>query len=122
MKPGARRSIWKFGRRISKRSSPTAKPEIPKMIRNVSRRTSSPGFVRRMWRMNRYGAYRMRVATARPLMKRKYGSNEMRGGVDFATMDRGTGNRTSGTDPMKKLDNEGVVEPVVNLREQALRG
>src|SRR2546425_2112876 len=89
MKPGARRSIWKFGRRISKRSSPTAKPEIPKMIRNVSRRTSSPGFVRRMWRMNRYGAYRMRVATARPLMKRKYGSDEMRGGVTFGTMDRG---------------------------------
>src|SRR2546428_11623059 len=90
MKPGARRSIWKFGRRISKRSSPTAKPEIPKMMRNVSRRTSSPGFVRRMWRMNRYGAYRMRVATARPLMKRKDGSDEMKGGFNFAKWTRGT--------------------------------
>src|SRR5256885_15613551 len=102
MKPGARRSIWKFGRRISKRSSPTAKPEIPKMMRNVSRRTSSPGFVRRMWRMNRYGAYRMRVATARPLMKRKYGSNEMRGGVAFGTMGGGARVGGSGTTQMKR--------------------
>src|SRR2546427_12473414 len=90
MKPGARRSIWKFGRRISKRSSPTAKPEIPKMIRNVPRRTSSPGFVRRMWRMNRYGAYRMRGATARPLMNRKYGSDEMGGRVRLAKCSRET--------------------------------
>ena len=77
MKPGARRSIPKFGKRISNRSSPTAKPEIPKMTKNVSRRTSWPGFVRRMWMMNRYGAYRIRVATANPLTNRKYGSNEM---------------------------------------------
>src|SRR2546430_15483682 len=94
MKPGARRSIWKFGRRISKRSSPTAKPEIPKMTRNVSRRTSSPGFVRRMWMMNRYGAYRISVATANPLMNRKYGSKEKKVGVPQKTR---TGENTEGT-------------------------
>src|SRR3989454_3896024 len=77
MNPGARRSTPKFGRRISNSSSPMAKPEIPKMTRNVSRRTSSPGFVRRMWMMNRYGAYKISVATAKPLMNRKYGSKEM---------------------------------------------
>src|SRR2546422_10733735 len=122
MKPGARRSIWKFGRRISKRSSPTAKPEIPKMIRNVSRRTSSPGFVRRMWRMNRYGAYRMRVATARPLMKRKYGSNEMRGRLTCATWNGEKRVGTNGPNTEETEKTEEVGETLGTDTEKGLRG
>src|SRR5207245_4648248 len=101
MKPVDHKSSPKFGKRISNSISPTAKPEIPKMMRNVSRRTSSSGFVRRMWTMNRYGAYKMRVATAKPLMKRKYGSNEMNVGFTWTTWTGETRGGTSVTNMMR---------------------